>query len=148
MSRNWCHVWFWGLINKNNLSLSSTITGSGVDHGWEWLCPRIPPVHLQRGRRSWDSNNSHVPPAGWDVDTHCTPKRKEKNTPNKTTFFSSLCFSGEEMSLEPLKKILLNSVEIIEFIFLIFIFLSEWRLYKCCLLHQKHSVCLLKENKN
>lgn len=51
------------------LALSSTITGSGVDHRWERLCPRIPPVHLQRGRRSGDCDDSHVPSAGWDADT-------------------------------------------------------------------------------
>lgn len=47
-----------------SLALSSTITGSGVDHGRKRLCPRIPPVYLQRGRRSRDSDDSHVPSAG------------------------------------------------------------------------------------
>lgn len=58
---------------------SATITGSGVDHGWERLHPRIPPVHLQRGRRSWDGDDSHVPAAGWDRRWHGLFHSSRKN---------------------------------------------------------------------
>lgn len=72
------------LILSPRLSLSSTVTGSGADHRWERLCPRIPPVHLQRGRRSWDGDDSHVPSAGWDADTQ---SKKEKRNLKKPPLF-------------------------------------------------------------
>lgn len=62
------------------VSLSSIIAGSGVDHGWEWLCARIPPVHLQRGQRPWDGDDSHIPAAGWGDDTLLHPSGKKKQT--------------------------------------------------------------------